>query len=695
MNSEELLDSYRKRIERELKGEPEEVKSVDYENFRKENLPKEFSLYEKLCNYSEKIFKIEPDKKKVGKIESAIKNSHLRITPTGVMSFAILGPMAFALFGILFSIALIGDTLFIMFFVIFGMALVVILQKIPMFIETSWRMRAGNQLVLSVFYIVTYMRHTSNLENAVEFASNHLDAPLSIDMKKILWDVETQKYESVKEALNAYLNSWSDWNRDYIESMNLVVSSLYEGDEARRLDALDKSLSVILDGTYESMLHYAHNLKGPITMIHMLGVILPILGLVILPLVVSFMDNVRWFHIALIYNLALPIMVYYLGRQTLSTRPSGYGHQELKSKKKNPMMKAVFVAVVLILIGFLPVLLPKSADFCLTDKGLQRMVDVEGVPGLCFLDYKETAPGVVKGPYGLGAALLGVLVVTGAGMGVSLYYSSSSKKLIAVRRKSKSLEKEFASALFQLGGRLGDGMPIEMAFGKVAASMEGTASGDFFTLVDRNIRSLGMGVEDAIYNEKNGAILNFPSKVIDSSMKVLIESAKKGPMIASQALSNVSRYIKEIHRVDERLQDLMGDIVGSMKSQIKFLTPVISGIVVGITSMITGILGRLQGHIGQISTEVGGGVGGAGVMDMFGAGIPTYFFQIVVGIYVIQIGIILIILSNQIQNGSDKVMQDYRMGKELGASVLLYSVLCIVVMLIFNIIANVIMSSTL
>ncbi|MCK5107655.1 MAG: hypothetical protein KAQ83_02930, partial [Nanoarchaeota archaeon] len=237
--------------------------------------------------------------------------------------------------------------------------------------------------------------------------------------------------------------------------------------------------------------------------------------------------------------------------------------------------------------------------------------------------------------------------------------------------------------------------PVEMAFGKVASAMEGTTSGKFFSLVDSNIRSLGMGVEEAIYNEKNGAILNFPSKIIDSSMKVLIESAKKGPMIASQALANVSRYIKEIHRVDERLQDLMGDIVGSMKSQIKFLTPVISGIVVGITSMITGILGRLQGHIGQISSETGAGVGGAGVMDMFGAGIPTYYFQIVVGIYVLQIGIILIILSNQIQNGSDKVMQDYRMGKELGASIMLYSVLCIVVMLIFNIISNVIMSSTL
>ena len=62
----------------------------------------------------------------------------------------------------------------------------------------------------------------------------------------------------------------------------------------------------MLDETYEKMLHYAHNLKGPITTLHMMGVILPILGLVILPLVVSFMSEVKWYHLFMLYNVALP-----------------------------------------------------------------------------------------------------------------------------------------------------------------------------------------------------------------------------------------------------------------------------------------------------------------------------------------------------------------------------------------------------
>ena len=106
-------------------------------------------------------------------------------------------------------------------------------------------------------------------------------------------------------------------------------------------------------------------------------------------------------------------------------------------------------------------------------------------------------------------------------------------------------------------------------------------------------------------------------------MKVLIESSKKGTRIAAQALLNVSQYIKEMHRVDERLKDLMADIISSMKSQIAFLTPAIAGIVIGITSMITTILGALGDQLGSFSAEGGLDIGsllgkmqGGGMADM-------------------------------------------------------------------------------
>ncbi|RMF55240.1 hypothetical protein D6745_02805 [Candidatus Woesearchaeota archaeon] len=715
-----VLQKYKKKLDKELGQEftipNKPIVSREYLQFKKEYMPGHLNWYEKACNYCEKVFKIAPDKKKAAELQRYIDVAHLDITPTGAVSFAYLVPLAIAFFGSLIGYmipAFFGQpTLFFVFFsIIVGLVLIAPFSKMPEFLANSWRMKASNQMVLSIFYVVTYMRHTSNIENAIDFAAEHLAPPLALDFKKILWDVETERFESVNESLDYYLETWREWNVEFIEAMHLVEGSLYESSEDRRLGSLDKALSVILDETYEKMLHYAHNLKSPITMLHMMGVILPILGLVILPLVVSFLGNVKWYHIATLYDVVLPIMVFYMGKVILSKRPSGYGdsdvselNPELKKYKKiivnfgkqevliNPINICVLVWLVLFLIGLSPVIM----------HGMNPRFDVPLGGGFNLLGYRcpqhnpECDITQQIGPFGIGASILSLFIPLSFGISIGLYFKLKSKNIIKIREKTKKLEDEFASGLFQLGNRLGDGLPVEIAFGKVADIMEGTISGSFFSLVSTNIRKLGMGVKQAIYDKKIGALIYFPSSVIESSMKVLIESAKKGPRVASQALINVARYIKEIHKVNERLKDLMGDIIGSMKAQVSFLSPVISGIVIGITSMITTILGNLSQQLSNITAEAGeaaAGVGGAGILGLFGDGIPTYFFQIIVGIYVVELSYILTILANGIENGEDKLSQEYALGVNMRKSVLLYAVVSVVVMLIFNLIAGQIMTS--
>jgi hypothetical protein len=162
-----------------------------------------------------------------------------------------------------------------------------------------------------------------------------------------------------------------------------------------------------------------------------------------------------------------------------------------------------------------------------------------------FLGYRYEIVGGTQtetliGPFGVGALVLSIFLVIGIGLAIGSYYTLKSKNVIKIRDQSKALEQEFASALFQLGNRLGDGLPAEIAFSKVAAVMEGTLSGRFFQTVSDNISKRGMNVEQAIFDEKFGALVYYPSNLIESSMKVLVESSKKGPLVASQALINVS-----------------------------------------------------------------------------------------------------------------------------------------------------------
>ena len=715
MSSEDdLLRKYRERIAAEF-GEasyPEATKvTVNYSQFKQENLPKHLSLYEKLCNFSAKILNIRPDKKTEEETRQLLELCHINTTPAGTVSFAILASLLLVVIGSLFGYLVFQKMFFVVYFLIAGLVVLLFLMKLPEFLANSWRLKSSNQMVQCIFYVVTYMRHTSNLELAVKFASDHLSPPLSIDLKKVMWDVETQKYSTIKESLDAYLETWRKYNMEFVESFHLIESSLYEPSEQKRQDILDKSLEVILQETYEKMLHYAHELKGPITMLYMLGIILPILGLVILPLMASFMTQstppeTLALYIAVLYNVTLPILIFYMGKSALSKRPTGYGEVDISESPElkkyslvnvmgmhvSPMLISLVILVLLMTIGLTPLLIGAIVpqDQLLSEKPL--------IAGFKMWEYRTISVGAppvdkIAGPYGLGSAILSLFVILALALSIGLYNRLKSKNVMKIREDTKRLEEEFSSALFQLGNRLGDGVPAEIAVGQIAVSMRGTVSGDFFQLVADNIQKRGMSLEAAIFNQKNGALVYYPSAVIESTMKVLVESAKKGPLIASKALISVSEYIKEIHRVNERLKDLMAEIISDMKQQVTFLAPAIAAIVVGITSMIVMILGRLSTQFKEISVNSAVSAGPVSSLpNIFGAGIPAYYFQIIVGLYVVEVILILSIMINGIENGSDKLAERHNIGNNMINGVMLYVVISLAVMIAFNFIASSIMA---
>lgn len=707
--TKEIAAKYKKRIASLISNSPEDnaenIISADYKEFKKEMEKPKLSFYEKLCSLSENLLKVAPDKKTRNQLEYDIETCHLNITPEGATSFSVFFPLIGMLLAI-FTIALVGflnenyDFFMIFFFLALGMFAMIPLQKIPSILATRWRMKSSNQMVLSIFYIVTYMRHTSNLELAIRFAANHLIPPLSIDFKKILWDVESGKFRTLKDSLNNYLMRWKGYNDEFIEVFRIIESSLYEGSETRRIEILNRALSFILDETYEKMLHFAQDLKGPIDSLNMIGIVLPILSLIMLPLVAGLMEGVKWYHILLLYDVLLPFAVFYMAIQILSTRPTGYGgggiEEELlisaPPKKQvdfagikfsiSPILAAISVFLVLFLIGLSPLIM----------HAMDPTFDIEIIPSVMnFLGYtlNETTEQYI-GPFGIGAVILSLFISLAFGLSIAIYFNIKYSAINKQREEAALLEKQFSSALFQLGNRLADGIPAELAIENVATIGGDNLIGRFFRIIADNIKRLGMGINEAIFDRKHGAIMYYPSNMIESSMKVLSQSVTKGPLIASIAMLNVSEYLKQIHRVNERLRDLLSDIITSIKSQMNFLTPVIGGVVVGITGLLSNIINLVNEKSNAINSA---GLGGESVpgaagqfQSIFSIGIPTYFFQIVVGIYVVEVIIIMSYLASTIEKGEDSVYRKYTLGKSLSRGIILYFLVSTVVSIMFSLI---------
>ncbi len=189
---------------------------------------------------------------------------------------------------------------------------------------------------------------------------------------------------------------------------------------------------------------------------------------------------------------------------------------------------------------------------------------------------------------------------------------------------------------------------------------------------------MGMSLENAIFDKKRGAITFYPSSLISTSMKILIESVKKGLQIAAQALMSISEYVKNINKINRRLKDLLAEIVSDMKSNMTFLAPLLAGIVVGLSSMITLILNRLQSFQSSLETATAEGTVGLGsisqITSIFNLSqmIPPYFIQLTIGIYLIEIVFILASTLVTIDSGKDKLKEKYDISRYLKTSIFLY-----------------------
>ena len=420
----------------------------------------------------------------------------------------------------------------------------------------------------------------------------------------------------------------------------------------------------------------------------MLGIILPTLALALLPLAaVVIGGGLKWYHIVVIFNLIIPLGVYFMTSEVLFKRPGGYGETSILEKNplysqyisSKPWTIAALITIPLFIIGLFPFLF--QADFLISPLGLKNDYTFGeiGVPFFqdqLIFDFKEVG-GKTVGPFGILGVILSLFIPLSVALFFGIAYKLKTKEIIKSREQTKELEHEFTNTLFQLGNRLGDGVPAEIVFAKVAESTQGQKTQSFFALANQNIQQLGMPVEEAIFNPQRGAIIYYPSAVIATSMRILIESVKKGLQIAARAMMSISDYVKNIQKINDRLRDLLAEVVSDMRSNMTFLAPLLSGIIVALTAMIAIILNKLKGLAdltGGSGSEIAG-IGSIGnIVNLFDitAIIPPYFVQMSIGIYLIEIIFILTGTLVTVDSGKDALQEKYELGKNLKRGLTLY-----------------------
>ncbi len=619
----------------------EKVESREFKRFKEEELGEKKSLYEKLCKFSE-FLNIQPDKDMAKKMQKAIDFAHLKITPKGAFSFAILTAIIILILTILSGLMGASLTMVLILFAL-SIASIFILTKYPEFLADNFRIKASEEIILAIIYMVIYMRTSPQLEGAVRFAAKNLSGPLAYDFRKILWDVETRNYETIYDAMTEYLKRW-ETNKEFIEAIQLINTSL-EQPENKRHQMLDEAVNIILKGTEEKMKHYSQSLRTPIMVIFALGITLPILVLVLFPILMLLLsETVEPIFLVIGYDVILPLIIFIISYEILRRRPIGYSTVDTSLHPKYSP------------IGKLKIkLFGKQKYISLWPIGLivSLPIIILGI-GIMMTDQSPTSF----------LNLMGSLIITwGLGLGFATVFIIESKKKIGLRNQIKKIQDEFGEVLFQLGNRLALGNPLEKAMEQTMKKNPELGISELFKKTLKNIKVGNFALEAALFDKKCGAIWEYPSKLVINVMKIILEAAKKGVKNAALSAISISRYVKQVHNIEENLNDMLSETTSSMKLLGMFIAPLISGVTVTMTAIMMMIFSSLGATLETLKISGTGGVGGLGLDNIMiggwgkmGAITSIGIFQLVVGIYMLEISYLLSFLISGIDNGPGDVI---------------------------------------
>lgn len=217
---------------------------------------------------------------------------------------------------------------FVLVFMVFGFAGAYIysIYTTPIVVAEDEKNRALTYVPEMVGYMVMSMKLVPNLEKAIEFSAKHGRGKVSSDFKRLIWDFQIGVYTSIAEGLDALAYRWGVYSSELKESLMKIRASVMEPSEARRYQILDKTMLEVLDSVKTKMEDYARSLNQPSVMLFYLGVLLPLILIIILPVGSAFSGAplAQPILLIMIYCVAIPYAAFRFAKNVITKRPPTY-----------------------------------------------------------------------------------------------------------------------------------------------------------------------------------------------------------------------------------------------------------------------------------------------------------------------------------------------------------------------------------
>ena len=649
-----------------------------------------------MCRYSE-VLGVDLPKKSTRQLQENIVFSTLNVTTKGVISAALLTFLIFSLLSVAF--AFITNNFGILFLlIILPLSITYLVYSYPAFMAHVLKIQTGDEAIKVILYMVIYLKLHPNFEGAINFAAAHSKGPLATDIRKAMWDIQAGKYRTVEEALAVYMAKWRIWNEDFVRSMTLLYNVLIEPTEVERENILKKALSFLLTNTERKMKVYVEDINGPVNILYFLGMLLPVMGIIMFPLISLFLhDTINPVYLGIGYILVLPLLLLFSVNRIILKRPSAFmvpdisKHPDVPPANKYPFKmfgKTVLIPIIPVAV-LISLLIMIYGVLHFVDLYSQLSIASEGLK--LELLKKEAE-------FSLENILSTFSVTFGIAAFVYLYFYMKSAPSIGIRNEIKNIESEFQLGLYTLGNFLSEGYPIEKAVQKSLdeyekLGMQKNPTFNFFSDLYNKMKNLGTDFENAIFG-KEGLIKRFPSVLIEEITRILSDASSRSSVLLGNVAKTIGSYLENLNNIEAKIKELLEDVRTGIRMEASFVVPLVTAMVGVLGIFFLNMLRILGCQLKQIEKSFGiiylqsttAGMGSVlnDLVGNFAKVMPMTVLQIIVGIYTVEIIAIFSLLLNGIENGFDRTSRNHIIARNLLTGMLVYGVVSIVALVAFQ-----------
>ncbi len=523
---------------------------------------------------------------------------------------------------------ILGAEIYFTTFTFFGFVAATILFVYPTQIYYLNKiMEYKKEMLNTIMRFAMYLSMKANLEYALFNSLDYTKGILKEQFNNILLKLERKEYISLGEAFKDYTTIWNEYSPEFVDSLKLLeVASLSSQDEAKEI--MDESIDQIILSYNIEQKRSSEELTQKITRVIMLGIMLPVMFMMLVPLVSVFMpDTIKASILFLGFNILIPTFLFVNGLNFSAKRLQLSNISIEESEDYKPIDKKTMIIAALVFIGFM-------------------------IPATIFL--MENDPSVVTfDSFGIGTIFYVWLIP--AGISVSIYivtatYYYNNRKLY---ERHRAVEEDLPHLLNYFATYLSLSVPMENIFKEIV--------NDYIRHGFKEHPSVGL-LEKISFklahlktNLKNFILVNLNQISAVKSFNEIIEQVTSFSDFSLKEAASVAKKVREqrinIVKLDDYILTLLNDTITLISSTMIMLAPMLGAMAIIMAMFVVTFIEFLTSQL-----EVVANLGGSGdaiqleLIDIEKIVSPVYL-ELIIAFYVVEILLILALIKSNIQNG--------------------------------------------